>query len=191
MPATFEQDLYESLRTLKSGGVILYPTDTLWGLGCDASRGDAVEKIFRIKKRSENKNLIVLVNGLAMLERYVNDIPEAARNILEVSIKPVTIIYPCGRNLTPPVLGNDGSIAIRICNEDFCNELITKFRRPIVSTSANISGNPPPSNFSEIEDNIIKSADYVVEHKRNDMKKNTPSSVILFEKDGSFRIIRQ
>jgi L-threonylcarbamoyladenylate synthase len=186
----FEDDIRNSLKTLRDGGVILYPTDTIWGLGCDATNQAAVEKIFRIKSRCEGRSLIVLVDGDAMLERYVRDIPEIVFELTSVSDTPITIVYPEGKNLAPGVCNEDGSIGIRICSEPFCNELITRFRRPIISTSANISGKPSPSNFGEIEDEIIKSAGYVVTYRQEDYRKNKPSSVIKIDKNGAFKIIR-
>jgi len=186
----FEDDIRNSLKTLRDGGVILYPTDTIWGLGCDATNQAAVEKIFRIKSRCEGRSLIVLVDGDAMLERYVRDIPEIVFELTSVSDTPITIVYPEGRNLAPGVYNEDGSIGIRICSEPFCNELITRFRRPLISTSANISGKPSPSNFGEIKDEIIKSAGYVVKYRQEDNRKNKPSSVIKIDKNGAFKIIR-
>jgi len=186
----FEDDIRNSLKTLRDGGVILYPTDTIWGLGCDATNQAAVEKIFRIKSRCEGRSLIVLVDGDAMLERYVRDIPEIVFELTSVSDTPITIVYPEGKNLAPGVCNEDGSIGIRICSEPFCNELITRFRRPIISTSAIISAKPSPSNFGEIEDEIIKSAGYVVTYRQEDYRKNKPSSVIKIDKNGAFKIIR-
>lgn len=188
---SFDEDLKQALNVLIKGGIILYPTDTIWGLGCDATSADAVEKIFRIKKRSDSKSLIILVNGFPMLERYVRNIPEVAASILDVSEEPITIIYSEGRNLAPGVFGEDGSLAVRICNDDFCNELITKFRKPVVSTSANFSESPSPSVFNEIDEKIISSADYVVKHRQADMHKKTPSSIIKVDNNGVIKIIRQ
>jgi L-threonylcarbamoyladenylate synthase len=156
------EDLNSAFKALGKGGIILYPTDTIWGLGCDATNAAAVEKIFMIKKRKESKSLIILVNGFQMLERYVRNIPGAAAEILEVTDKPVTIIYPEGKNLAPGVCNEDGSIGIRIIPDDFCNELITRFRKPLISTSANYSDTPSPSVFSDIDAELIRSADYVV-----------------------------
>jgi L-threonylcarbamoyladenylate synthase len=187
----FSEDLRLALNVLIKGGIILYPTDTIWGIGCDATNQDAVEKIFKIKKRRESKSLIILVNGFTMLERYVRNIPEVAGGILDVSDKPLTIIYPEGKNLAPGVCSEDGSVGIRVCNDDFCNELITRFRKPIISTSANCSEAPSPSYFSEIDDEIIKSADYVVKYRQTDTNKNTPSSIIKVEDNGVIKIIRK
>ncbi len=185
-----KEDFNQALRVLKDGGVILYPTDTIWGLGCDATSGEAVHKIFKIKKRNESRSLIVLVNGLTMLERYAG-ITETAINILEVADKPITLVYPRGKNLAPGVCDEDGSVGIRVCADIFCSELITRLRKPIVSTSANISDKPSPGNFSEIDDYIIKSADYVVKYRQEDMTKYPPSSIIKLGTDGTIKIIRE
>ncbi len=186
----FREDLKSALTILRQGGIILYPTDTVWGLGCDATNEKDVEKIFEIKKRRESKSLIILVNGYPMLERYVRDIPDTASIILEVADKPLTIIYPMGKHLANGICSEDGSVGIRICYDNFCNELITQFRKPVVSTSANYSGGPSPSIFSEINEEIIKSADYVVKYMQEETKKNTPSSVIKVETNGVLKIIR-
>ena len=187
----FAEDLKKAVDVLIKGGVILYPTDTIWGLGCDATRQDAVERIYSIKKRDDSKSLIVLVNGFGMLERYVRNIPEIAYQLAEVADKPLTIIYPNGRSLAPGVIGSDGSVGIRICSDGFCNELITRFRKPIVSTSANISDAPSPAIFSEIDEIIASSADYVVRYNQSDITRNKPSSIIKVEDDGVIRIIRK
>jgi len=186
----FEIDLKESLKVLREGGVILCPTDTIWGLSCDATNARAVENIFRIKSREEGKSLIILVNGEAMLERYVRNIPPVVSELISVSDTPITIICPHGKLLAPGVCSEDGSVGIRVCNEPFCNELITRFRKPVVSTSANISGEPAPMIFSEIDEELIKSAGYVVTYRQDDKRKSKPSSVIKIENSGAFKIIR-
>lgn len=187
---TFEDDIRNSVKTLRDGGVILYPTDTVWGLGCDATNAAAVEKIFRIKQREESKSLIVLVDGEPMLERYAANIPEIVFELVSVSDTPMTVIYPEGRNLAAGICSEDGSVGIRICSESFCSELISRFRKPIVSTSANISGMPAPAIFDEIDEAIIKSAGYVVTYRQDDRQKHKPSSIIKIDKNGSFKIIR-
>jgi len=187
----FEDDLNNSLKVLRDGGVILYPTDTLWGIGCDPTSHVAVEKIFNIKTRNEGKGLIALVSGVAMLERYVRDVPRIAYDLIEVSESPLTIIYPEGKNLAAGVCSEDGSAALRICNEEFCSELIRRFRKPLVSTSANLSGMPPPATFSEISEAIKGSVDYVVKYRQDDRRKFTASPVIKVEKNGVFTIIRK
>jgi len=188
---TFEEDLKASLATLRKGGVIIYPTDTIWGLGCDAVNASAVEKIFRIKERDSSKSMLILVNGLSMLEQYVREVPEMAWELIEVSDRPITIIYPEGRNLAGGVCADDGSVGIRISNEPFCNELISRFRKPLVSTSANFSGKPSPSSFGEIEETLTSKADYVVSYRRDDKQRYSASPVIRFDRDGTFRIIRK
>jgi L-threonylcarbamoyladenylate synthase len=188
---SFDEDLRNCVKVLREGGVILYPTDTIWGLGCDATSQAAVEKIYRLKERHESKSLIVLVNSATMLERYVREIPEAAAQIIDVSDSPVTIIYPACRNLAPAVIADDGSAGIRITNDDFCSELITRFRKPVVSTSANKSGVISPSFFDEISEEIISSADYVVRYRQDDRQKRTASPVIKVEINGVIKIIRK
>ena len=187
----FEDDLKNSLEVLRNGGVILYPTDTVWGLGCDPTNPGAVDKLLKIKSRDEGKSLIVLVNGLTMLERYVKDIPEVVHELIEVSDSPLTIIYPSGKNFAAGVCAEDTSVGIRICDEQFCNELISRFRKPVVSTSANSSGNPAPSNYEEIDPELIKKADYVVRYRRDDKRKFNPSPVIRVENNGVIKIIRK
>ncbi len=187
----YGDDIRTAVETLRKGGVILYPTDTIWGLGCDATLGSAVERILSIKNRDAAKSLIVLVSGIAMLERYVEAIPDAALNILEVSDSPVTIIYPKGKNLADGVCGADGSVGIRICNDEFCNELITRFRKPVVSTSANPGGMSPPGYFDEIDPVITGAVDYVVKHRQDDRSIFSPSPIIKIDMDGVFRIIRK
>lgn len=187
----YSEDIKSCLDVLKNGGIILYPTDTIWGIGCDATNPSAVQKIFAIKSREENKSLLILVNNTEMLGRYVREIPFTASELINVSDSPLTIIYPEGKNLAEGVCAADGSVGIRICNEEFCNELITRFRKPIVSTSANFSGKPSPLHFGEIQKEITGNVDYVVRYRQNDRQKHTPSPVIKVERDGSFKIIRK
>jgi L-threonylcarbamoyladenylate synthase len=187
----FDEDIRQCIKVLREGGVILYPTDTIWGLGCDATNQAAVEKIYMIKERHESKSLIILVNCDTMLERYIREMPSAAAQILEVTDTPVTIIYPFCRNLAPAVIAEDGSAGIRIPDDDFCSELITRFRKPVVSTSANKSGTSTPSFFDEISEDIISSADYVVRYRQEDRQKRSASPVIKVEVNGVIKIIRK
>jgi L-threonylcarbamoyladenylate synthase len=187
----FDEDIIESLAVLRKGGVILYPTDTIWGLGCDPSNAAAVEKIFRIKSREQGRSLLILVDGEAMVERYVTEVPEIAWELAGISDDPLTIIYPGGKNLAPGVCSEDGSIGIRICHDEFCSELIKRFRKPLVSTSANLSGKPSPGNFSEIDRSVIEAADYVVKYRQDDMRKISSSPVIKLGADGTVKIIRR
>jgi L-threonylcarbamoyladenylate synthase len=187
----FDEDLKQALTTLRNGGVLLYPTDTIWGLGCDPTNPAAVEKIFRIKGREKGKSLLILVDGEAMVERYVTDVPEIARELTGVSDDPLTVIYPMGKNLASGVCSEDGSIGIRICRDEFCSELIKRFRKPVISTSANLSGQSSPGNFSEIEKEVIEAADYVVKYRQDDRRKFSSSPVIKLGPDGSIKIIRK
>ena len=188
---SFEEDIYESLITLREGGIILYPTDTIWGLGCDPTNSAAVEKIFRIKSREPGKSLLVLVDGEAMLERYAGEVPEIAWELTSVSDDPLTVIYPSGKNLAHGVCGDDGSVGIRICRDEFCRELIKRFRKPLISTSANFSGRPSPENFTEIDKTLIEAADYVVKYRQDDRRKYSSSPVIKLGPDGTIKIIRK
>ena len=188
---TFEEDIKESLNTLRQGGILLYPTDTIWGFGCDPANEAAVNKIFKIKSRGESKSLIILVDGLSMIERYVTEIPEIVYELADVSDTPLTIIYPKGKNLAKGVCSEDGSVAIRICHDEFCRELINRFRKPIVSTSANFSGSSSPGNFSEVEKTLIDKVDFVVKHRQSDRSKSLVSPVIKVNSDGTFKIIRK
>ncbi len=187
----FSEDINASLIALRNGGVILYPTDTIWGLGCDATNSSAVEKIFKIKDRSETKSLLILVDSIQMLERYVNDVPEIVYELASVSDSPLTIIYSSGKNLAPGVCSEDGSVGIRICNDEFCNELISRFRKPIVSTSANFSGKASPENFGSIDKSLISVVDYVVSHRQDDYQKYAASPIIKVEQNGTIKIIRK
>jgi L-threonylcarbamoyladenylate synthase len=187
----FDEDLTRALTTLRNGGIILYPTDTIWGLGCDPTNTAAVEKIFSIKSREPGKSLLILADSEAMVERYVTEVPEIAWELTGVSDDPLTIIYPGGKNLASGVCSEDGSVGIRICRDNFCNELIKRFRKPVISTSANSAGMPTPGNFSEIEPKIIEAADYVVKYRQEDRRKFTSSPVIKLGSDGSIKIIRK
>ncbi|MBO4804982.1 MAG: threonylcarbamoyl-AMP synthase [Paludibacteraceae bacterium] len=186
-----KEDIKNAIKTMKNGGIILYPTDTIWGLGCDATNEEAVKKIFEIKKREDSKSMLVLTDSAGKVERLVGDVPKIVWDLVEVSDKPLTIIYPGGKNMAKNLIAQDGSVGIRITNETFSKELCAQFRLPIVSTSANISGEPSPSNFSEISEEIIKSVDYVVQYRQNDKTKAKPSSIIKVNSDGTIKIIRE
>ena len=185
-----EEDLKAAVEILKKGGIILYPTDTVWGVGCDATNADAVKKIYELKKRADNKSMLVLVSGLAMLERYVDGIPDVAYSLIELSEKPVTIIYDKGMGLAENLIGQDGSIGVRVTEESFSKELCHRFGRPVVSTSANISGEPSAVIFDDIKSEIIDNVDYVVKYRQDDISKMTPSSVIKLGAGGEVKILR-
>ncbi len=187
----FGEDINEALNTLRQGGIILYPTDTIWGLGCDPANESAVRKLFKIKARNKSKSLIILVTSLSMIERYTENTPGIAYELAAISDSPLTVVYPKGKNLAGGVCADDGSIAIRICNDEFCNLLINRFRKPVVSSSANFSGHSTPANFGEIEKSLIDKVDYVVKYRRNDRSKGVASPVIKVNGNGTIEIIRK
>ena len=191
MKSEYGDDIMNALRVLRAGGVILYPTDTIWGLGCDATNALAVQKIFAIKQRDDSKSLIILVNSVSMLERYVVNPPEVALQMAELSQKPLTIVYDRGRSLAEGVASADGSVGVRICSEPFCDELINAFRKPIISTSANISGTEAPALFDEISEEVINAADYVCLYRQYDRSRLPASSVIRVSGNGAVKILRE
>ena len=185
-----QQDLKNCIEHLKNGGLILYPTDTLWGIGCDANNTEAVKRIYALKKRIDSKSLICLVADERMLSKYIKEIPEVAFDILEVTESPTTIIYDAPQNVAPNLIASDNSIAIRIPDDEFCFQLLRKFNGAIVSTSANISGEPSPNSFSEISHEILKGVDYVVNLHREKIA-SKPSSIIKLSNAGLVTIIRK
>ena len=185
-----QEDLKKAVECLKKGGIILYPTDTIWGIGCDATNSDAIKKIFEIKKRSDSKSMLVLVNNEAALERLVDEIPDVNWELLETAVNPITIIYDDAHGVAPELLADDGSLGIRITKESFSNELCRRLGKPLVSTSANISGEKSPGVFSEISDEIKKNVDYIVNFRQKDTVNKTPSNIIKLGKGGIFKIIR-
>ena len=188
-----KEDLQEALRVLRKGGIIVYPTDTVWGIGCDATNAEAVAKIYALKQREDSKSMLVLLDSPAKLNYYVADIPDAAWTLLEATdeeTKPLTIIYPNARNMAQNLIAEDGSIGIRITNEPFSKALCEQLKHPIVSTSANISGHPTARFFHEIEAAILDRADYVCRFRREDDCPHEPSSIIKIHADGTFQIIR-
>jgi len=184
------EEINKCIEVLKSGGIILYPTDTVWGLGCDATNEEAVEKIFKLKQRADAKSLIILVCNDAMLNKHVKEVPELAWDIIDLAQKPTTVIYPQANNLAKKVVANDNSIAIRMIKNEFCNQLIYRFRKPIVSTSANISNSPTPLSFNEISDEIINGVDYVV-NQEFDSGNGKPSSLMKLGINGEIEILRK
>lgn len=186
-----KEDLQEALRVLRSGGIIVYPTDTVWGIGCDATNEEAVQRIYALKQREDSKSMLVLLDSPAKLNYYLADIPDAAWMLLEAaSPKPLTIIYPNARNMAPSLIAEDGSIGIRITNEPFSKALCAQLKHPLVSTSANISGHPTAQFFAQIEPQIREGADYVCRFRREDDCPAEPSSIIKINSDNTFRIIR-
>ena len=187
----FEKDILNCLEVLRSGGLILYPTDTIWGIGCDATNARAVEKIYTLKRRSDEKSMIILVAGEKEILQYVANPDLSVFDWLKKTSRPTTVIYEGAIGLADNLAAADGTIAIRICDERFCKQLIKRFRKPIVSTSANISGQASPENFSEIGDEIKNGVDYIVQYRRDDLSIAEPSSVIKWEKDGTMTVIRE
>ena len=199
-----KEDLQEALRVLRDGGIIVYPTDTVWGIGCDATNAEAVKKIYALKQREDSKSMLVLLDSAAKLDYYV-DVPETAEQLLgiqnteyrvqtdfdDAATKPMTIIYPNARHLAANLVAEDGSIGIRISNEPFSQALCAQLRHPLVSTSANISGHPTAHFFHEIEEEILEGADYVCRFRREDETPHEPSTIIKVNTDGTFRIIRE
>ena len=190
---SYSQDLNFSLEIIQNGGVILCPTDTVWGLSCDATSESAVEKIYQIKNRPPQKSLIVLVNSLEMIRFYIDfeeSYFEKVKCFIDQNHKPTTVIYPKSQNLAKN-LTSDNSIAIRIVKQGFCSDLIAKLNKPLVSTSANFSGEPTPCNFAEINPKLIEKVDYTVQHKQNDNQKSASSTIIKLGSDGEIEIIRE
>ena len=185
-----EDDIKKACEIMEKGRIILYPTDTIWGIGCDATNEDAVKRVYEIKKRIDSKALIVLVDKPVKVEFYVREVPEIAWDLIDVADKPLTIVYPNARNLATNVLADDGSVGIRITQETFSRKLCERFRKAIVSTSANISGQPAPTNFNEISDEIKQAVDYVVTYRQDDPYQPSPSSVIWIGEGGVIKILR-
>lgn len=184
------EDIKKACEVLRAGGLILYPTDTIWGIGCDATNEEAVKKVYELKKRSDNKAMLVLTDSPVKLETYVSEIPDIAWDLIEVADKPLTIIYSNAKNLANNLLGEDGSVGIRVTNEEFSRRLCESFRKPLVSTSANVSGEPSPANFSEISEEVKNGVDYIVGYRQDDMQKASPSNIIKLGAGGPVQIIR-
>ena len=159
------EDIKKACEVMAAGGIILYPTDTIWGIGCDATNEKAVQRVYELKRRTDNKAMLVLMDSEAKLDRYVSDVPDIAWDLISVSDKPLTIIYSSAKNLATNLLGADGSVGIRITNEEFSKKLCERFRKPLVSTSANVSGEPSPANFSEVSEVIKEGVDYIVSYR--------------------------
>lgn len=175
---------------LEQGSLILYPTDTVWGIGCDATNEEAVKKVSALKQREDSKAFICLVANDAMLERHIEKVPEVAYDILDLAIKPTTIIYDSPKGVAKNLITEDNTLAIRVASDKFCKYLINKLKKPIVSTSANISGTPTPKSFSKISPVILKGVDYVVNLQRN-QKNEFSSSIIKLGNDGTVKVIRE
>ena len=175
---------------MAAGGLILYPTDTIWGIGCDATNEEAVRKVYALKRRSDHKAMLLLMDSSAKLNYYVQKVPDVAWDLIELADSPLTVIYSGARNVAPNLLAEDGSVGIRITQEEFSHKLCERFRKPLVSTSANVSGAPSPANFSEISDTIKSGVDYIVRYRQEDLSKAAPSHIIKLGAGGLVKIIR-
>lgn len=192
---TREEDIKKAVETMRKGGVILYPTDTVWGIGCDATNVDAVKRVYAIKRRDDSKALICLVDSDARMQRYFRTVPEVAWQLVdslkESDAKPTTLILDGAINLAENLIADDGSVGIRITNEPFSKELCYRFQKAIVSTSANISGEPAAQNYCDIDPRIIEAVDYVCWSRRQEHKPHTPSSIIKLKENGEVTVIRK
>lgn len=184
-------EIEKALAVLKSGGVILYPTDTVWGLGCDATNEEAVAKISEVKGRTADKSFIILLDTDAKLQSYVREVPEVAYDLIAYAENPLTLVFPGAKNLAKNVINTDGSVGIRVAKHDFCQQLIQRFRKPITSTSANISGSPTPLFFDEISEEIKDGVDYIVDLEQESRTKKRPSTIMKLAPGGQFSFIRR
>ena len=191
MPDLMKDEILKAFEILQKGGVLLYPTDTVWGIGCDATKAKAVERIFKIKKRPEKRSFILLLDQYEKLYQYVDDVPEIAFDLMNSITTPLTIVYPHAKNIDKKLISDDGSIAIRVVKDEFCRKLISLLNKPLVSTSANVSGQPTPLIFSKIAPEILKSVDYVVNYAQTRIDQVKPSTIIKFNARGEYEIIRK
>lgn len=187
---TESEEINKAFKILKKGGLILYPTDTVWGIGCDATNYEAVKKIYKLKQREDKKSMICLVSDFKMLNQYVQDIPEVAYDIIKYAVKPTTVVYDKPLHISENLVAKDNTLAIRVVRNSFANELIKKIRKPLVSTSANISGQFTPKSFKEISKEIITGVDYVVNLQR-EKKSGKPSAIIKLSNNGKIEVIRK
>ena len=184
-------EVKNALDVINQGGIILYPTDTIWGLGCDATNTGAIQKIYALKQRAQEKSMIILLDTENKLESYIRDVPAIAYDLIEFSENPLTLVMPGAKNLSPDLIAADGSVGVRVSKHPFCQQLIQRLRKPLVSTSANISGQPSPQNFSQISDEIIAGVDYVVDIDQHDLSIKKPSTIMRLDPDGKFEFIRK
>ena len=186
-----EEELEKACHIIRKGGIILYPTDTIWGIGCDATNAEAVQRIYDLKQRSDSRSMLVLIDSPEYLPHYVCELPDIAGDLIELSVKPLTIIYSGAQNVAPNLIAADGSLGIRITREAFSQQLCRRMKKPLVSTSANISGQAAPANFSEIGTEILQGVDYVVKYRQREKQKNQASSIIRLEEGGIVKVIRE
>jgi len=186
-----KDEVNKAFEVLKNGGLILYPTDTIWGIGCDATNPEAVDKVYKLKGRAEEKSLIILLDSDNKLQSYIKEVPEIAYDLIEYAENPLTIIYSGAKNLASNTIAKDGSIGIRIVKHEFCQQLLQRFKKPIVSTSANLSGNPVAATFDDIDEKIILGVDYVVNWEQDVKKHKQASTIMKLEPGGLFNFIRK
>lgn len=184
-------DIQKALEVLRKGGLILYPTDTIWGIGCDATNEEAVKKLYALKRRDDRQSMLVLIDRPEQLQAYVREVPDIAWDLIELSDRPLTLIYDGAKNLAPSLIATDGSIGIRVTSELFSQTLCRQFRRPIVSTSANISGTQPPGRFDQIQDEVKNGVDYIVTYRQDDPSESKPSGILKIGYDGTVKVIRE
>src|ERR1700744_5386096 len=184
-------EVAKAFNTIQEGGIILYPTDTIWGIGCDATNTEAVKKIYHLKQRDEAKSMIILLDTDNKLQSYVKEVPEIAYDLIQYAENPLTLVMPGAKNISPALINADGSIGVRVTNNPFCKQLIHRMRKPLVSTSANISGKPSPQYFSQIDPEIIDGVDYVVDIDKHSMEIKTPSTIMRLDPSGRFEFIRR
>ncbi len=184
------EEIKQAGEVMKQGGIILYPTDTIWGLGCDARNAEAVARIYALKQRAEAKSMLCLVDSLIGLERIIPQVPDVAYDMIELAIRPITIIYDKAEGVADNLLAEDGSLGVRMTKEEFSRNLCRYMSAPVVSTSANISGDPSPKFFAEISEEIIQGVDYVVKYRQNDRQSSPPSQIIKLGTDGEVKVIR-
>ncbi|MDN5287442.1 MAG: L-threonylcarbamoyladenylate synthase [Mucilaginibacter sp.] len=187
----FRDEVAKAFKILQEGGIILYPTDTIWGIGCDATNTEAVQKIYRLKQRDEAKSMIILVDTENKLESYISEVNPLAYDLIEYAENPLTLIMPGAKNISPALIAADGSVGIRVTSHDFCKQVIQRLRKPLVSTSANISGKPSPQYFSQIDQDIIDGVDYVVDIDQHSKEIKNPSTIMKLAPDGRFEFIRR
>lgn len=186
-----KDEVAKALKVVQDGGIILYPTDTIWGIGCDATNTEAVKKIFALKQREEAKSMIILLDTDNKLQSYVREVPDIAYDLIEYAENPLTLVMPGAKNISEALIAADGSVGIRVAKHPFCEQLIQRLRKPLVSTSANISGQPSPQNFNKVASEIIEGVDYVVDVDQHDTTLKKPSTIMRLAPDGRFEFLRR
>jgi len=186
-----KDEVAKALKVLQEGGIILYPTDTIWGIGCDATNTEAVKKIYALKQRDEAKSMIILLGVDNQLQSYISNVPDIAYDLMEYAENPLTLVMPGAKNISPALIATDGSVGVRVTNHEFCKQLIQRLRKPLVSTSANISGEASPKNFGQVSADIIDGVDYVVDLEQHDMTEKQPSTIMRLQPDGRFEFLRR